>query len=496
MKYLYLTLLLALTGWSTTLSAQSRVVLSVPDVIATGLEELICVPVVADSFPSIVSTQFSLAWDSTEVRFEEVRLGNDPLGLGGTATSSPRNDQFRVSFIPSNAMGISLDPGTVMFELCFSPKNDVGFTRIGFDGESVPEFVLDGTFVPFPFDTIPGSITYGTTAAATVLPGDTDGNQQVDHRDLLNIGLLNGQTGPARPGASTDFVPQAAAWASNLNSGVNYANVDADGNGTIDGADAEVVASNYAMENNGNFEFAPSIATPAGPALRLAFPDMVDAGQETTLTVELGDGANPDAVGYGMAITLAFDAAQVDMESFSVDFDGSFLGDDLLSIWRVNPRGDGIVEIALSRTDQINTTAPGGQVVSVSFTTLPAADDGNYDLAVSVVPNAFIRADQTTGPINGSEASVLVMGSSAVATPAWAGTAIVYPNPTADRLYIRDLTTTAALDYTIFSSGGERVRSDRFNGRDIDLGDLPTGTYRVVLTDGLQHWLNTVMVGR
>lgn len=496
MKFSLLTFLLAFAGLGTTLSGQSQVVISIPDVVATGLEDIICVPVIADSFPNIVSTQFSLTWDSTEVSFVEARLGDNPLGFDGMATSTPRRDQFRVGFIPSDAMGITLPSGTVMFELCYTPKNSAGFTRIGFDGELEPEFVVSGTFVPFAFDTIPGSINYGTSVAAAVLPGDTDANMQVDHRDLLNIGLLHGETGPVRNDATTDFTAQTAAnWPGFLNSGINYATVDADGNGTIDATDLDAVLDNYAEENDGNFEFAPTVATPAGPALLLNFPETVDAGQETSLLVELGDGTDPDAVGYGLAFTLAFDPSQVDMSTVVVDFTDAFLGDDLLTLAQENDRANGIVEVALSRKDQINTTTPGGRIAEVRFTTIPAADDENYEMSVSVTPNAFVRSDQSTAPINGSQTEVTVMGTSAVGTPVWAQSAQVFPNPTTDVVYIRNL-TDVSLDYSVYSMWGQQVLSDRFNGDSIDLEGLAGGLYLIVLTNGIERYSVTVKVAQ
>ena len=494
MKAFFLPLLLAFAGSLTTLSAQTQVVISVDDVVATGQEDLICVPVRADSFPNIVVTQFSLAWDTTEVTFAEVQLGDNPLGFDDMSTSNPRPDQLRVAFIPANAQGIELASGTVLFEACFTSRNSAGFTQITFGGELRPEFTQEGSFDPFPFDTISGSISYGGTVAATVLPGDTDVNAQVDHRDLLNIGLLHGTTGPARPEATIDFVDQTTlVWPNALNTGVNHAQVDADGNGVIDDADLEAVIANYAMENDGNFEFAPTVASPAGPALNLSFPEMPDAGQPTTMLVSLGDGNDPNAVGYGIAFTLAFDASRVDMSTLAFDFADAVLGDDLLTIATVNDRAVGIVEVALSRKDQVNSTTPGGQLLAVTFNTLPAADDENYDMNVSVSPNAFVRADQTSAPVNSGSTTVTVMGTSAVSTPAWALEADVYPNPASERVYIRNLTTTARLTYVIYSRWGQVLREGTYNGSAIDLRGLPAGNCHIVLSDGVQRWSTTVI---
>lgn len=497
MKFRFFTLLLAFASFGTALFGQSKVVISIPDVVATG-DAPICVPVSADSFPNIVVTQFSINWDTSEVAFQEIQLGDNPLGFDAMATSNPRPGHFRVGFIPSDAQGIELAPGTVIFEICFTPKNASGFTALNFySPDFLPEFTQEPSFDPFAFDTIPGSISYGGTVATTVLPGDTDDNAQVDHRDLLNLGLLHGETGPARINPSTEFVTQIATrWPGNLNSGVNYAQVDANGDGVIDDNDLSLVEAYYSQEADGNFEFAPTVSSPAGPVLGLSFDGMIDAGQEASMTVSLGDGSNANAVGYGLAFTLLFDPSQVDMSTVAVDFSNSFLGNDLLTLAEVNPRANGILEVALSRKDQINTTTPGGEVMKVTFTTIPAANNDNYNLVVSSFPNAFLRADQSSAPINGGSGEVEVMGSSAINTPAWAAEATVFPNPTTDRVHIQGLTITAPLVYTVYNRWGQMIKQEPYTGQDISLEGLPVGMYVLVLSDGIQRWTSNISVSK
>lgn len=496
-----LCLLLAFAAAPFTLFAQSQVVISIPDVVATGQETSICVPVTADSFPNIVVVQFAVLWDTNEVDYQEIRLGDNPLGFDDMATSNPAPGEFRVGFIPSDGQGITLEPGTVLFELCFAPKNNAGFTPLSFFRPGFqPEFTQFPSFDPFDFDTIPGSISYGSTVATTVLPGDTDVNGQVDHRDLLNIGLLHGQTGPARTDGNSDFEFQTAPrWPGNLDAGPNYAQVDANGDGTIDVQDLDLVNAYYAREADGNFEFAPTVSSPAGPVLNVVLPETVDAGQETTLEITLGDGNDPDAVGYGLAFTLQLDPEQVDLDSpLNVDFSGSFLGDDLLATAVLNDRAEGILEVALSRKDQTNTTVPGGRVMRLTFTTLPPATAGeNYTLTVNSFPNAYLRADQTSAPISSGTGSTEVLSGDAVRTPAWAEAAGVFPNPTSDLVNVRGLTATPApLTYTVYSRWGEKLLEARYTGRAISLGELPAGLYLLTLSDGAQRWTQPVTVSK
>ncbi|MFT7120902.1 MAG: hypothetical protein ACJAZ9_001080 [Neolewinella sp.] len=475
----FFSLLLAMLGTCSCLSAQSQVLLSVPDVIATGEEDIVCVPVIADSFPNIIAVQFSLAWDETEVEFVEARLGDNPLDLSGMATSMPQPNNFWVAFIPADFMGITLEPHTVMFELCFNTRNMSGSTPISFNGTLPPEFGQAGPVITaFPFDTISGSISYGSDVATTVLPGDTDDNQQVDHRDILNLGLLFGETGPARINAATDFASQASpVWPNNLANGINFAKVDANGDGTINDADQDLVDAYYSQEADGNFEFAPDVSTQTGPALALAFTEALDAGQEGTLVVSLGDGTDPNAVGYGLAFSLTFDPSRVDMSSITTDFSNAFLGNDLFVLDKVNPRTNGLVEIALSRKDGVNTTTPGGEVLRLTLTTIPATDNSDYTMEVTATPNAFLRADQSAGDITGSTLMADVIGNTSSNEPQWAQGISIYPNPyTSGPMFIRgDLPTIDRV--LVLDIAGRQLRDYTGNVRELDLEGLPSGSY-------------------
>lgn len=488
-------LLLVLCGLSPFLAAQTDVALSIPDQIATGEEATICTPIVADTFRAITAGQFSLAWDTDIIEFQEVRLGDNPLDLDEMGTSMPSPDNLRVNYLTSDGNGLTLEPGTVLLELCYAPRLASGVSPITFGGELTPEFAREGSFDPIPFDTISGSISYGPNVAISVLPGDTDVNGQVDHRDLLNIGFLHGTTGPERPEALGGFEAQLApVWPGILPGGTNHAEVDADGNGSIDVNDLVIVNQFYAMEADGNFEFAPTVSTPAGPALSLTTEAPLDAGQEGTLIVSLGDGGTPNAVGYSLAFTLSFDASQIDLNSITPDFSNSFLGDDLLAIATFNSRATGILEVALSRKDQINTTVPGGEVVRFSFTTIPAADNNDFTTEIGIFPNAFLRADQTTAPINGSTGMFDVMGSSSVVYTGANNPVQVFPNPTTGNISFQNVPTMDRLTASVFNRWGQSVLHQPFNGQDLDLGHLPAGLYYIQLSDGVQRWVNNVIV--
>ena len=478
MTHRFLVALLLVCGSMLSLRAQTKVQLSVPDVVATADAQIICVPVIADSFPAIVALQFSLAWDTTELTLDNVDFGDNPLSLNDMTTSTVNAGNFGVTFTVNDLSGIPLPPGTELFQLCFRPTMEDGSSAVTWDGYIPGEFVLENTASPFPFELIPGSVSYGSTVATTVLPGDTDANGQVDHRDLINVGFLSGTTGPARTNASANFTPQSVAlWPGTLATGVNHANVDADGDGTIAAADVSVIESNYASVTTGTFVPAPDVSVTTGPQLTLTTDEIFSGANPGTVDIDLGDGNDPNAVGYALAFAIEFDPAEIDPASLRVAFDGSFLGDELLTIQQLPDGTTGRLEVALSRQDQINATTPGGRVATLSFT--PRPTDEPLVTTLTVVPNDFRRADQTTAPLGGGTLDITVEATISTQEPAWGQQLSVYPNPyTAGPLAIRG--ELPAIDaVTVYTLGGRRVKAYTGDFRQLDLSDLPAATYVV-----------------
>jgi len=303
MKQRFTFILAVLLSTFSGLSAQSAAVLTIPNVVAPGGTTEVCVPVIADTFINIVTVQFSLEWDTTQIQFNELRLGDNPYGFEGMFSSMPTNNNLGISFIPTSSTGQTLASGTVLFEACFNTTQMEGFSEVTFDGFLRSEFAQDdGTFMPRPNTVNSGSITYGDDSAVSMLPGDTNNDGQVDHLDIINIGYIFGTSGPARTPVNTSFSPQVASvWSGTFASGVNHAEADASGNGTIDTEDRDVVATNYDLAENNDFTIASDVSNAAGTVLTLETEAVINAGEETTITVNLGDGNTPDAVGHALA---------------------------------------------------------------------------------------------------------------------------------------------------------------------------------------------------
>ena len=163
MNRLLLTLL-AVCCSALTVSAQDRVVLSIDSLTTSVAEgEPSCVAVRADSFPNIIAFQFSVAWDTTTLQFEEIRFGNNALNLnaGNVSYKADTLQELWTQYAAGDLVGVTLDPGTTLFEVCFS-SDDITAAEgaVTFDGMLPAEFAEEGSVSSFPFRFVPGYLAF------------------------------------------------------------------------------------------------------------------------------------------------------------------------------------------------------------------------------------------------------------------------------------------------------------------------------------------------
>ena len=187
-----------------------------------------------------------------------------------------------------------------------------------------------------------------------VWPGDTNEDQMVSAADLLNIGLTNGNFGPARPspGNSEWFTQPAILWSENIGTtSLNSMFADCNGDGVIDATDVLVVEQNEGLMHlsfTSDQEVNRNIGTPL--FIDLA-PNYID-GMEHDINIVLGDTEYPGANVYGLAFQIKYDPSITTMiegtfaelgwmsEDGSVVWDVEFLDADL-----------GLMDVAIVRTD-------------------------------------------------------------------------------------------------------------------------------------------------
>ena len=231
-----------------------------------------------------------------------------------------------------------------------------------------------------------GSITIAE-AAQLVTPGDADDNGQVDHFDLLNLGLLYREVGPDRRLGLTGPVEEyGIPWpASTPQSRVNLRFVDCNGDGIIDAEDVSVIANNwYGDRDPFHLPYQVpglSFGTVENEVPLLVKGDSILPGQINEVVIALGTETAMATAAYGLAFTLEYDPDFIVPSSVEVSLDGSWLTTEEEDTWHLqrNDATNHRVELAITRTDGNDLTGS-GRIATLRFASrdeLP--DEGDVD---------------------------------------------------------------------------------------------------------------------
>ncbi|MEL7426343.1 MAG: cohesin domain-containing protein, partial [Bacteroidota bacterium] len=146
--------------------------------------EVTCVPLEAQAFNDIVAMQFSLNWDDDRIRFDELILVDNELGLEESDFNILGFDgTLSLAWIADNILEpVTLAEGTTLFELCYMAQSQEGQAGIIFSTQPTAiEFVRENTLVPF----VPTNGTIMVTSDNLVWPGDTNEDGIANNLDVL-----------------------------------------------------------------------------------------------------------------------------------------------------------------------------------------------------------------------------------------------------------------------------------------------------------------------
>ncbi|MEO8151252.1 MAG: T9SS type A sorting domain-containing protein [Bacteroidia bacterium] len=204
-----------------------------------------------------------------------------------------------------------------------------------------------------------------------VWPGDANYDLQADNKDLLQIGLAYGNTGPVRPGASNTWIAQTCPdWSNWFNIGVNQKHADCDGNGIIDAADTIPIMLNYGLTHLLKQVIIPQVNTLAPDLYLVITQDTTGLTDSVFVNVMCGTAADPVDSIYGLAFRLYYDSALVDTSSIFFNINNSFIGTVGTNAISINKNfGVGYADFAITRTDHNNTSGFGPVCVMSIVTT-------------------------------------------------------------------------------------------------------------------------------
>ena len=337
-------------------------------------DEFVCVDVSVVDFTSVLAFQFPIHWDPAVIEFQGVQnfnlegLSEANFGL----TDETEEGTLRVSWLDVMGLeGETLPNGTSIFQICFEAVGELGSsTPIFIDNTPIPN---EAVIYDLPADIVleanqsQGSVTISENF---VWPGDADNNEEVNHFDLLPIGIGFGTSGPTRNDASLVWEEQNAFnWVQQTpNSFINFKHLDTDGNGLINALDTQAIIQNWGETvnnftddpNDNNLADLPDAFSPINSTIYL-MPDTFALGASVGMDIIMGEEGSPADNIYGIAFSIVYDTHAIVDESVFVTFEDSWLGEEgvnMIAISRNNP-DESRIDIAITRTDGQNITGSG-----------------------------------------------------------------------------------------------------------------------------------------
>ncbi len=146
--------------------------------------DMICLDVSVENFTDIVSAQYTMIWDETELQFDNVQNFNlTDLNASAFGTSGTANGELTMSWLHQATTGVTLPNNTVIYQVCYTVLSGVNTTPlVSFTGNPTAIEVTDNSGTEIDFFSNPGQVTV-TDGGGTNPPDDvtfTFGNQVAD----------------------------------------------------------------------------------------------------------------------------------------------------------------------------------------------------------------------------------------------------------------------------------------------------------------------------
>jgi hypothetical protein len=348
-------------------------------------------------------------------------------------------------------------------------------------------------------DVIVGSLSDICNLTDCVFPGDTNKDGEANFYDLLELGVGNGLSGPARPNATIEWIGQLAPdWSPETVEGVNYKHLDCDGNGMIDNDDALAITTNYTPMDAPN-----PTAEASAPLIHIDFdqdtiyvdPNTLSANIQVTAHLNIGNQALPAENIYGLALYLGYSSDLVYEDSVSVSYDDdSFFGSSDEVYWLPNNQyAEEQLDLGITRIDG-NAVDGFGKIGDITFIVDAdildgRIDDGDAHFVVSVNGVKMVDSLGNELDINlENTPSTLVFSKVEAETTNTNNVELaqkiqLFPNPATDRVVIK----IADLDgehLEVFNNFGQILLEKSITNSWVELNmeDWNAGIYFVKIT--------------
>ena len=323
---------------------------------------------------------------------------------------------------------------------------------------------------------------------APIWPGDVNFDNTANSLDLLNLGIAYGFEGSTRSDTDIDWLAwDGDNWPLSFIDNVNYKHADCNGDGIVNNNDVLAIDQNY-NETHGlvaPFEETPN--TPDDPPLYIDLPVASDVslGEVFVAPIILGTLETPVDEIYGLAFRIEFDPGMMDEAGVYVETNSSWLGEpgsELISINKNFPN-DGIIDVAISRTNQTNV----GGFGQISYF-IGIIDDvaGKSELEINITNVRVITNEESWVPVY-APPSIIDLTSNVTAVSDL--DIDVFPNPTIDAFFVRNLSTEDLQSISVYNTLGQLMtaKDEPTAFERIDVSQWAPGIYFVELQlDGKQ----------
>ena len=113
-----------------------------PKDTSIAINSVVCLKVIVQNFVDIVALEYSLNWDSTILRYNNIQN----FGLTGIPNinfSSTNRGVLSFSWKNPQGVGVTLENGAMLYEICFTALQE-GASIVIFSGEPLPVIIKDG----------------------------------------------------------------------------------------------------------------------------------------------------------------------------------------------------------------------------------------------------------------------------------------------------------------------------------------------------------------
>jgi len=294
----------------------------------------------------------------------------------------------------------------------------------------------------------------------SVWSGDANADFTVNMYDPLAIAVALGQTGPARPGATTNWQAEYCPdWTNSFMNGVNMKHADCDGNGTVDLTDLTPVTTNYGLVH---LKGGPKMKTTGVPDLYFDLTGInFTPGATVSVPIKLGSTGNMMNDIYGLASSISISGVTLAAPP-TITYPASWIGNSSNTLNFTKVMTNESLDWAYARTNHQNVSGQ-GTIATLNFT-LPMSIPANTQLDLTFGGTQIVDKDLVELPNNAYN----VIDTFAMINPVSVHEvanllqlAQVVPNPSGNSANLQfQVTKSCGLTVTVADAAGRVVSSE------------------------------------